>query len=86
MPRHAPRLICGLAALMLWAIRAAAQSPQEQQPLFSSAEIVAAVLRATVPYARMVADIRYSALETDGKRGAVTIRDLDVGPVIGNPN
>ena len=49
--------------------------------IFSPANIVGGVMRGVVSYARMVADIRYGALEVDGLRGGVTLRDLQIAGV-----
>ncbi|WP_255435478.1 hypothetical protein [Paracoccus sp. S1E-3] len=46
--------------------------------IFSPANIAGGLLRAGVSYARMVADIRYGALEVDAERGAVMLRDLQI--------
>ena len=49
--------------------------------VFSAAGIVGGVMRGVISYARMVADIRYGALEVDGLRGGVTLRDLQISGV-----
>lgn len=41
-------------------------------------EVVAGLLRASVSYARMVADVTYGALTVDAERGGVMLRDLSV--------
>lgn len=49
--------------------------------VFSPANIVGGLLRGAVSYGRMVADIRYGALEVDGLRGGLTLRDLQIAGV-----
>ncbi|MBP6678088.1 MAG: sel1 repeat family protein [Paracoccus sp.] len=49
--------------------------------VFSPANIVGGLLRGVVSYGRMVADIRYGALEVDGLRGGLTLRDLQIAGV-----
>ena len=71
------------AALILAATGAQAQGPQ---PIISSAEIAASLLRAATVYGRLFADIRYGAMEADGANGRLTIRDLRLSHVGGNPN
>ncbi len=46
--------------------------------IFAPANIAGGLLRAGVSYARMIADIRYGALEVDAPRGAIVLRDLDI--------
>lgn len=49
--------------------------------IFSPANIVGGLLRGAISYGRMVADIRYGALEVDGLRGGLTLRDLQIAGV-----
>ncbi|MDO5613161.1 MAG: hypothetical protein Q4G14_07965 [Paracoccus sp. (in: a-proteobacteria)] len=79
---------CAMGALICPALpmMAAAQPALQPQPVISAADIGAGLLRIVVTYARMVADVRYGALEADAARGALTIRDLHIGPVVNNAN
>ncbi len=73
------RLACSAAmtALLIGSQPAFAQAGPEAS-ILAPANIAGGLLRAGVSYARMVADIRYGALEVDAKRGSIVLRDLQI--------
>ena len=79
MSSLARRLVCSAAmSAMLIAAPAAFAQTGPEASILSPANIAGGLLRAGVSYARMVADIRYGALEVDAKRGTVVLRDLQI--------
>lgn len=58
-----------------------AQAATEPGFSFTMADLAGGLLRMAVPYGRMIADIRYGAIEVDGKRGAVTLRDVEASGI-----
>ena len=79
MSSLARRLACSAAmtALLIGSQPAFAQAGPEAS-ILAPANIAGGLLRAGVSYARMVADIRYGALEVDAKRGSIVLRDLQI--------
>ena len=79
MSSLARRLACSAAmtALLIGSQPAFAQAGPEAS-ILAPANIAGGLLRAGVSYARMVADIRYGALEVDARRGAIVLRDLQI--------
>jgi hypothetical protein len=75
------RLATGSALAILMAGTALADAAPVSNSVFSPANIAAGLLRTAVSYARLVADIRYGALEVDGARGALILRDLQIAGV-----
>lgn len=84
MSSLARRLACSAAmtALLIGSQPAFAQPASVQTgpeaSILAPANIAGGLLRAGVSYARMVADIRYGALEVDARRGAIVLRDLQI--------
>ncbi|RCW79626.1 hypothetical protein [Paracoccus lutimaris] len=72
------RLAAGSVLSILMAGTALADTTPALSSLFSPASIAGGLMRGAVSYARMIADIRYGALEVDGLRGGLTMRDLQI--------
>lgn len=74
-----------LAAVPALSLLMAGTAPADAAPapdgMFSPASIAGGLLRGVVSYARMIADIRYGALEVDGPRGALVMRDLQIAGI-----
>ena len=72
------RILAGSALSILMAGTALGDAAPVSNSVFSPANIVGGLLRGAISYARMVADIRYGALEVDGLRGGLTLRELQI--------
>lgn len=66
-----------LTAIVMGGAGAASAAGDEGQG-FSAATVAEALARVAVSYGRVVADIRYGALETDSTRGSLVMRDLQI--------
>lgn len=71
-------LTTGTALAALLTTSAMAEPAPASNSMFSPSNIVAGVLRMAVSYGRMIADIRYDALEVDPMRGELVMRELTV--------
>ena len=75
------RILAGSALSILMAGTALGDAAPVSNSVFSPANIVGGLLRGAISYARMVADIRYGALEVDGMRGGLTLRELQIAGI-----
>ena len=74
----APLVLAG--AIVLGGASSTSAAPTDE-PGFSMATVTASLMRAAVGYGRIIADIRYGALETDSQRGAMVLRDLQINGI-----
>lgn len=74
-------LVASTALGLALATPVSAQTQPESTSMFAPANVVGGVIRLLVTYARVVADVKYGALEIDAKRGALTMRDLSVSGI-----
>lgn len=75
-----------LAGVIVFGGAGTASAATSDEDSFSMATVTASILRAAVSYGRIVADIRYGALETDSGRGAMVLRDLEIKGIGKNAN
>ncbi|RNF34775.1 hypothetical protein [Paracoccus methylarcula] len=71
-------LTTGTALAVLLTSSAMAEPAPASNSIFSPSNIAAGFLRMAVSYGRMIADIRYDALEIDPERGELVIRELTI--------
>lgn len=82
MSSLARRLACSAAmSAMLIGGQPAVAETDSGSSILAPANIAGGVLRSAISYARMVADIRYGAMEIDAQRGTIVLRDLHVAGI-----